>query len=386
MHILILASFYPSDIRPYTGIFFKEQVQALYKYNHQVGVIVPQRIRETLMTWKRNFPLLPKITTEMQDFPIYRIHHGWVPRVFPRVCAFFTRYYGLIAFQHYVKAYGYPDVIHAHNTFYAGFLAQVIREQYQIPTVLTEHSSNFLRGRIFLPGQYHVLNQTLKNTDRLLVVSHALYQKLEKYTDRIYLTNNVVDVEHFDFMPPPTSSPFVFASVGSLIKIKNYPLLIQAFYQLSQSNPNIRLYIGGEGPDKHKLQKLINHYQLGNSIRLLGRLSRTQVRDLFHQSHVIVSSSLTETFGVTLIEAMACGRPVIATKSGGPERFVTSQTGILVANQDVNALKNSMQNMMINYHKYDYKKIRQYCVENFSEKAVVSDLLGHYHNLIDDRR
>ena len=160
MHILILASFYPSSIRPYTGILFQGQARALYRAEQQVGIIVLPRIRETLHTMRHGS--FAEFIREDDDFPVYRMHRGWFPRVFPGVCAKLTRYYGFRVFKDYVAQYGKPDVIHAHNVFYAGYLAAEIGQAFHIPTVVTERSSNHIRGRIFLPGQKRIVRETFQ--------------------------------------------------------------------------------------------------------------------------------------------------------------------------------------------------------------------------------
>ena len=146
MHILILASFYPSVIRPHTGIFIREQAEALKRAGHTVGVIVPPRIRETLHTWRQS-PRLPPTTLEHHDeIPVYRIHYGWFPRVFPRICAWLTTRYGLPAFQHYLSQHGRPDVIHAH-VFTSGILAIILGKLYRIPVIITEHYAGALEDK-----------------------------------------------------------------------------------------------------------------------------------------------------------------------------------------------------------------------------------------------
>jgi len=380
MHILILASFYPSSVRPYTGIFFQEQAEALQRAEHRVGVIVLPRIRETLSIWRSFLP--PSLTREDKNFPVYRMHRGWFPRVFPRICAWLTRFYGLPVFEQYTKAHGMPDIIHAHNVFYAGYLASEIKKKYHIPAVLTEHSSNHIRGRIFLPEQHRIAQQTFQQVDSALAVSHALKNVLSRYDSDFDVISNIVNTNFFTLSPMPQKTPFVIAAVGSLINIKNFPLLIHAFHQAFAGQSQVQLKIGGSGGDQNSLRQLINKLEMQSQIQLLGYLAREEVRNLFHESHVIVSSSQIETFGITLIEAMACGRPVIATRSGGPEDFVSEKTGLLVENNNIEALSQALKTMLNTYDQYDPKEIRYYCVERFSESAVVEQLLNRYQQII----
>lgn len=332
---------------------------------------------------KSGFP--PRHTREDDLFPVYRMHYGWFPRVFPGVCAWLTQHYGLPVFEQYIHDHGQPDVIHAHNVFYGGYLATQISQRYAIPTVLTEHASNHIRGRIFLPGQKRILRQSFKQLDAVLTVSETLRTVLLQHHANIDVVDNIVNTDNFTYIDPPSSSLFVFSSVGSLRDIKNFPLLIRAFAQAFRGQTQFQLRIAGDGPDRSRLETLIQAQGMASQIQLTGRLEHDAVRDLFQQSHVVVSSSLIETFGVTLIEAMACGRPVIATRSGGPEGFINVdgvKNGLLVANNDVDALASGLKMVYDTYDQFDLAQIRSYCVDRFSEQAIVQDLLHRYRSLV----
>jgi len=381
MHILILASFYPSRVRPHTGIFFQEQAELLRQDGHQVGVIVLPRIRETLDEWRaagRRIP--PPITHEGDDLPILRMHRGWFPRLFPHTCAYLTRRYGLPAYAAYCATHGRPDVIHAHNIFYAGYLASVIRQQQSIPAILTEHSSNHLNGRLTLPAQQAIIRHTLGALDTNLAVGERLRLALSRYGHPVQRISNFVNTDFFSTTPWPPSPPLVFASVGSLVAVKNFSLMLHAFQQ-AFAGQDVLLKIGGDGPQRATLERLIARLGLGQQVRLLGRLSRAEVRDLFQQAHCVVSSSHIETFGVTLIEALSCGRPVIATRSGGPEDFIEAEDGLLVPLNDPAALAAALRHMATHATDYSPERIHQRCEQRFGPQAIVGQLVAHYDAL-----
>lgn len=78
---------------------------------------------------------------------------------------------------------------------------------------------------------------------------------------------------------------------------------------------------------------------------------------------------------------MSCGKPVIATRSGGPEDFVTPEVGILIPTDDVTALADAMKTIFDNYEQYDAKAIRAYCINNFSEESIVEQLDSIYRHV-----
>ena len=99
-------------------------------------------------------------------------------------------------------------------------------------------------------------------------------------------------------------------------------------------------------------------------------------------SDVVVMSSRIETFGVVLIEGMAQGKPVIATRCGGPEEFITPDLGILVDVENVDQLCNAMINVKKNYSKYNRDHIITSCKENYSQSRIANKLTDIYSALV----
>lgn len=386
MHILVLPSYYPSIIRPYMGIFFQQQAEALHRAGHKVGVLVAPRIRETLH-YVQHQHTLPNLKTASVEtdimLPVYRMHWGWFPRVFPRFCAWLTAPAGFRAFSCYCEENGTPDVIHAHNIFYGGYMAVRIREKFGVPVVLTEHSSNFLRGRIFLPGQHTIARYTLKGMNAAFAVGPVLSARLTEY-HAIRPVGVIPNIVNTDFFSPggSVSHPFTFAVITiKLIPLKGIDILLNAFAKVFRRQA-VRLLVVGDGGDRTRLELLAQQLGVTTQVEFRGQLPREQVRDVLRQSQVIVSSSYIETFGITLVEAMACGKPVVATQSGGPEYFVNERNGLLVPSGDVDALAAALCEMVENYSRFDASAIRAECVANYSEAAVVSKLEAVYDQVV----
>jgi glycosyltransferase involved in cell wall biosynthesis len=385
MHILLMPSFYPSPRRPVTGVFFHEQADALRRRGHQVGAIAMPRISVTLEHVQRGgLGALPDMfgtsrEKEYTDFPVYRMHWGWFPRPLPPIVAPLVAGAGLRAYDAYVRVHGRPDVIHAHNIFYGGHVAAAIRAKRGVPVVLTEHSTSYMEGLVIFPGQTGIIQRTLAGTDAALAVGSALARAIRQFApeSRPDVIGNIVNTERFALRDTPPVPPFTVCAIGTLEKRKDYQTLLSAFAKVFRGD-DARLLIAGDGAERAELEKIAADLSLSAQVTFLGRLDRGGVRSLLAQSHALVSSSLVESFGVTLIEAMACGLPVIATRSGGPDDFVNDENGILVPTRDVNALADAMRRMRANYSAYDPARIRALCVERFSEEAVMSRLESIY--------
>ena len=95
-----------------------------------------------------------------------------------------------------------------------------------------------------------------------------------------------------------------------------------------------------------------------------------------------VLASRYETFGVVYIEALACGKPVIATKCGGPNSIVNENNGYLVNIDDIEALSNSMKLMFQNIENYDARLIRKECEKKYNPQVIASELEEIYLNLL----
>jgi glycosyltransferase involved in cell wall biosynthesis len=393
MHVLLITSYFPSRRAPVTGIFFQDQAAALHRAGHKVGVLVAPRINITLEEVQRGgLASLRAVTRDdtFADYPVYRMHWGWFPRVVPPVVALLTGPAGLRAYEAYCQEQGEPDVIHGHNTFYGGYVAARIGQRFGKATVLTEHSSSFLKGLVILPGQGRIVRETLRQVDARLIVGQALAGPLQRYTPEqsIEVIGNIVDTDVVGLAPPPPDPPpFTFFVVAQLKqRLKNFDVLLRAFRKAFADRPGVALHIGGDGPLRPELEQLTATLGLPPQVRFLGRLTREEVRDLIARSHALVSASSIETFGLSIAEALACGRPAVVTRSGGPEGFVTDRSGILVPPKDVDALAAAMQRMVGEYGRFDPATVREDCVSRFSVKAYVARLEAVYQQALARHR
>ena len=131
------------------------------------------------------------------------------------------------------------------------------------------------------------------------------------------------------------------------------------------------LVIAGAGEERKNLEKLIASLGLEKKVSLFGKANREEVRVLMQQANSFVLSSKIETFGVVLIEAMACGIPVVSTKCGGPNKIVDADTGVL-CDSTVSGLSEAMLDVMLK--KKDGHLIRKKAVERYS-KGYVSKMI-----------
>ena len=178
------------------------------------------------------------------------------------------------------------------------------------------------------------------------------------------------------------TSKVKFASVGNLIKLKGYDILINAFKKVHDRGYQIELNIIGDGPERNNLESKVTLYGLEREVLFHGKKGKKEVLSLLSSSDCFVLSSRSETFGVVYAEAMAVGIPVIATDCGGPSEFVDTKHGIIVPVEDEDALANAIDKFLSGNFKYSGKEIREYCRELFSSTSIANKISNVYKSII----
>ena len=386
IHILVIPSWYPTAYSNIRGIFFKEQVHALSKNRIRVGVVYPDlRSMRTfsLRALKENYF---QTTVQTEDgIPTIR-YHGWsIPKTDKIRGARFIKLSEKLATK-YIRKYDKPDIIHAHSILWGGCAAQHLHERFQIPYFVTEHSSVYMQSMI-RGFQEPFIRKTIRDAHTVIAVSSSLADLIAPYAGgkEIEVIPNTIDTGYFSLpVHPRITKPFRFLTVAMLTPKKNVGTLIQAFARSFRGQEEVRLEIGGDGTERTSLEKLVAKEGLDSQIHFLGMLTRNQVRQAMWRANCFVLPSQVETFGVVLIEAMSTGLPVIATKCGGPEDFVSAKVGYLSDPGDEQNLSLIMQKARNKFADFDHclqEEIRKYTVKRFSQQAVISSLLLKY-NLI----
>jgi L-malate glycosyltransferase len=195
---------------------------------------------------------------------------------------------------------------------------------------------------------------------------------------------NQVNTDYF--MPAdrvPDKPPFRLFALAHLTAEKGMDVLIRAMQLLlQQADCACRLRIGGEGKERKRLEQMTRDAGLTAYIHFTGRLSQEEVRQEMQQAHAFVHPSLMESFGIVLLEAMACGLPVIATRSGGPEQIIRPELGLLCERDNAQALAHSIQGLKSNYHAYVADHIRAHIISHYGTRAISRQYLEVYQRIL----
>jgi glycosyltransferase involved in cell wall biosynthesis len=387
MHILILPSeLYCPPKMPLMGIFQRHQAELLAGGGNQVGVVsfgyIPWRFLLHGFPYpaKEESPGLNVIRQFAWPLLPARFAHSIFRRQFLRRAQALVR--------SYINIHGRPDVIHAHNSLYAGLVAARFGRESGIPVVLTEHSSAFY-SQSFSHQDLDDIKEAIGASAIVSAVGTNLANRLSSIVSSgnkdCVVLGNLLDpfVEaraHADAEPLGGQGPgagFTALAVGALSPVKNHQLLLKSFARAFKGDPSACLRLGGGGSLGPMLHSLADSLGIRSQVEFLGPLSREQVVLEMSQCDVFVSSSTVETFGVVLIEAMAFGKPVLATRSGGPQDIIQEGQGLLV---DVDEEDLARGLVRIRQIPFDSMAIHRHCIDSYGSAAFFTKLMTLYHS------
>ena len=224
--------------------------------------------------------------------------------------------------------------------------------------------------------------RTYKLSDEVIAISNPLSKRIHDFCGvNCEVIPLMLDSDTFADAKRNDEAGFGFITTGSLIARKNHTQLIDAFAAVHSKHKDTRLGIIGRGPLDQSLREYAAALGIADAVRFYGHVSHSEMAKIYNSYDCFVFPSLYETFGVAPAEAMASGMPVIASISGGPEDYITDETGILVKNNDLHCLTEAMMRMYDSYGKYDRHKIRAYANANFAPEHISRRIIDVYEKV-----
>jgi len=294
-----------------------------------------------------------------------------------------------------------PHIVHSHMV-HANILARIVRPLVRVPLLVCTAHSIDERGRRG-SGRLRVFlyRLTVPFCDLTTQVSQAGYERYVRIgavpKHKIRYIPNGVDTRVF--CPDPIArdrfrkelgltKDFVWLAVGRFEPPKDYPTLIKGFFEVAKINPGVKLLIVGDGPLRPFIEKLTQDMSLNEKIRFLG--TRRDINQLMNAADAYVMSSEWEGMPMVLLEASACGLPIVATNVGGNGEIVLDgQTGFLVPPKSPKALAQAMLRMMDipeEVREKMGKQAREHIEKNFNLDHIVDYWEALYYELLDRSR
>ena len=380
MHVMFIPSWYDNNRNKVHGSFFREQATKLQESGVKVTVAYNEIWPLTLMgKVKEKSGLSFNIEKGLRTYR-YK-NYNFIPQHQLMFNIFDKRMEKL--YKEVVKKEGKVDVIHAQSSLWGGISAAYVAKKYNIPLVITEHSS-VKRGQYVRESYYKRIVNSYKSADSIIAVGNGLKKEIEELTSRkdIKVIGNLVDLSLFNIRNiKRENDEFIFFSVAFLEGEKGLDTLIKAF-SMRFKNEKVRLVIGGDGSQRQWLEGIAKNEGIENQVTFTGALSREEVASWMNKCDAFVLPSRYETFGVVYIEALASGKPVIGTFNGGAEDIVTKDVGILVNIDNIKELSDAMDYIRKNNKEYQHDKLRKYCTEKFSANVIIKKIINVYKEVI----
>ena len=240
------------------------------------------------------------------------------------------------------------EVVHAHG--YKADIYARLALRGRAPLVSTCHTWYDTDAVVTLYGRLD--RHVLRGYTRVVAVSEEVRQRLLKAgvsASRIRMVRNGVDLDRFaaatPSLPRSTDGALTVGLVGRLAWEKGVDVFLSAAARVLQQSPVTRFVVAGDGPDRDKLERMLDDLNIRSGITMLGR--RDDMPSVYASLDVMVSASRQEGLPIALLEGMASGRPIVATPVGEvPALIADRQTGLLVPADDAERLAEAISDML----------------------------------------
>jgi len=372
--VLVIPSWYPSETDPTAGIFILQQVRALAA----VADVAVLHVAGGSAAFGPTVAVEDGVTVVRMGID--------ATGAFRRFVGY--RAAGRVGFKALLAEWGRPDIVHVQALFPAALVARDIQRRERIPYVVTEHSEEYLaaskRRLVSTPGTLSLLLRPLaRDAARTIAVSRFLGNRLAELglaVDPVVIPN-VVPVS--PATPRPLAPPHVIAHVSIMSPAKNLGMLLGAVDLLRARRQDFVLRLVGDGECRAELEAEVVARGLDDFVEFTGRKSVDEVHAILESAAFSVISSTHETFSVSAAESLMCGRPVLSTRCGGPEEFVSAENGMLVASDDAAAMAEGLEWMLDHFSEFDPDELHTYASARFAPEVVAARILDVYSEVLD---
>jgi glycosyltransferase involved in cell wall biosynthesis len=310
MKIVILVSLFPPGTLGGTEIATYNLAKQLARRGHEIHVIT---------THDRGLPFFRK----ENDFYVHRI--AW-PKI--RFIGIFSFWLQMLPKIRAIK----PDIVHAQD-FTIGVPALVIKKILKIPYVVWGRGTDVNRSSPFFRI---IIKLLIQNADAVLALTEDMRKNLKKINNtEICVVPNGIDLDEYNTPISCIKNKKIILFVGRLHPVKGVPYLIIAMKSILDKIPDSKLLLVGYGNEKEMLEALTIQLGIQKHVEFVGKVTPEVVKTFMQQSDVFVLPSLSEGFPNVILEAMACGLPIVASRVGGIPDIITNEiNGFLVENKD----------------------------------------------------
>jgi glycogen synthase len=282
-----------------------------------------------------------------------------------------------------------PDLVYIHfcsiNALWVLLLHYIMRFK-----MVSSARGNDIQGIPLRSGvQRWMLRRLFARAHAVLFCSSFVKRDAEPYLSngrpsrQVKVIGDGVDIEEFrDRVPYFNDRPYLLG-IGRLVEKKGFDLLIRAFSSLAADFPGMDLLIAGDGDERMAIEKLINELRLRERVHLLGFADRPKTISLLLGCEIFVLSSRLEPFGIVVLEALAAGKAVVATKSGGVVNLIQENVNGKLVEPTVDGLSEGIRSMLSNHEEMLAMGDRAFStIGEHTWKAVTKQYLNLFESLL----
>jgi glycogen(starch) synthase len=276
------------------------------------------------------------------------------------------------------------DVVHGHVGTYGGWVAvQLARPGARV--FVTEHAT-FLERILSQPPARQLYDEVLHRCTRHFCVSEVLRDKLlhvfPHHEAKVVVVPNAVALERIGVRPEPVRRLKRWIYIGRLLPHKGVWRLLDSFATCAFDDPDLTLTLLGGGPLTDGLAARAAELGLGDRVHLPGPVPHEEVVHQLHSHDLLLHLSDYETFGMTVVEAVASGMPVLVTRCGGTQETLAGLEGVagrtVAVGTSVADVVRAFRELERGIDGLDLARARQVMVDRYSQAAVAAQLAAHY--------
>ena len=355
-HIVFLARWYPHRYDPMFGLFVQRHAEAAALYNDISVIYVHPDNQDDI------------VDETINNVRTIRVYFKQSKSKIINLLRFFK------ANNQALKRLRKPDIIHVHILTRLGIIARWQKLLHGTPYIITEHWSRYLPGNGF-SGFFRkwATKIVVKHASVVTTVTENLAKAMQNHglkNPNYMVLPNVVDTNLFKIKQHENSIPKIIHISCFEDKSKNISGLLESLKILKDKNIAYQAVLIGDGMDYEAMKQKAVSLQLNDRVTFTGMLQGQELVDALASGDFLVLSSNYENMPVVILEAFACGLPVVSTNVGGISEIVNESNGLLVPPHDAEKLANAMQKMLESYQNYDANTLRDSIIKKFSNEAV----------------
>jgi glycosyltransferase involved in cell wall biosynthesis len=322
----------------------------------------------------RRWPTLHWYRADAADVPTFYASHGLSP--IPKTSMLVFQLHLRRALKRVIQKWGRPDLIHTEDGY--GYYVIKAGQRLGIPSVMSQHWTGFMEQTLD-PGAVRRFAWAFAHAVQVLPANKYAAKDYERYGLRVSFNwmPNALDTQVFRLSAQQTREPWLLHASG-FTPVKRFPDVVKAFARVRHTRPAAVLQVVGDGVNRAAMEALAGRELPPGSFNFHGWLSKPELADLMRRSCGFVFPSEAETFGCVLMEAMACGCPVLTTRIGGISAVVHENEGLFVEVGDIEQIAVGMGRLLDGTHGLDQARISRETQERFSRANVGSLLHQEY--------